>query len=244
MPTLRWNHAALLAMGMVASCAGSLDPVTVDIGVHRVSFVIPEGWQRYDHGREQRLETSDGDIVLTDLGPVTADGFRPVIDVARVHLRSNRRDDARQILEDLLRAPSIEATVLPSAIAESLDRFRTGRPTAEVEASLDTILVEVDRLSTPDLSALASTSLTGFDHGPRRDVEREEIRNVDGRQARQIITWQRLTHDHRRWHLWMINRGHLLVIRTTMGRDRVLGPAFETVVGSLSFVGPDAYRTP
>ena len=234
----------MLAMGMVVGCAGSLDPVTVDIGVHRVSFVIPEGWQHYDHGREQRLETSDGDIVLTDLGPVTADGYRPVIAAAREHLRSDRREDARQILEDLRRAPSIDATDLPSAIGESLDRFRTGQSTAEVEASFDTLLAEVDRLSTPDLMSLATASLAGFDHGPRRDVEREELRNVDGRQAGQVITWQRLTHDHRRWHLWIVNRGHLLVIRTTLGRDRVLGPAFETVVGSLRFVGPDAHRTP
>ena len=243
MPTLTRVQAVVLAMGMAVGCGGPPDPVTVEVGVHRISIVIPDGWHRYDHGREQRLETSDGDIVLTDLGPVTAVGYRPVIAAAREHLREGRREDARQTLEDLRRAPSIDAEDLWSAIDRSLDLCRTGRSTADVEASLDAILAEADRRSEPDLSSLASASLAAFDHGPRRDIEREERRVLDGREARQIVTWQRLTHDHRRWHLCVVDRGHLLVIRTTSGSDAALGPAFDTVVRSLTFAETGLHGT-
>ena len=66
---------------------------------------------------------------------------------------------------------------------------------------------------------------------------------LDGREAHRILTWQRLTHDGRRRHVFVVNRGNLLVIRTAMGRDEVLGSAFDSVVRSLVFVEPEAQST-
>jgi hypothetical protein len=82
---------------------------------------------------------------------------------------------------------------------------------------------------------LAHEALAELDHNERRDIERESRLRLDGRDALQINTWQRLTHDLRRRHVFVVNRGHLLVIRTDMGRDEVLGPAFDELVRSFSF---------
>jgi len=241
MPPLRAGAASVLLAGMVMGCGGAPDPVTVDIGAHRVSFVVPEGWQHYDHGREQRLETSDGDIVLTDLGPVAAEGYRTVLVAVRELMRKGQREDAQVALRGLSRAPMIDDAGLRSALDGGLDAIRDDRPFREVEAALASVLDRLDRFPEHDLVSLATASLAGFDHGPRRDIEREERLILDDRDARRILTWQRLTHDHRRRHVFVVNRGHLLVIRTDMGLDTVLGPAFDSVVGSLVFVEPDAH---
>ena len=232
--------SALLA-GLVIGCGSAPDRVTVDVGVHRVSFIVPDGWQHYDHGREQRLETSNGDIVLTDLGPVTSAGYRTVVLEARELYRKGQREDAEQLLRTLAGGLLINDPELPSTLEESLDAVRVDRPAVEVETAFVTVLAALDRLQEPDLASLARASLAEFDHGPRRDIEREERWILDGRAARSIVTWQRLTHDHRRWHVFVVNRGNLLVVRTDMGLDTVLGPAFDAVVRSLMIVEPDAH---
>lgn len=175
---MRATAGAVAVVGLALACGvPPPEPVTVEIGVHRVSFIVPEGWQHYDHGREHRLETSAGDLVLTDLGPLVADGSRTGV------------------------------------------------------------------LETGDLAELAMAALDDLDHGPRRDIESRGRLLLDGREAHRIFTWQRLTHDGRRRHVFIVNRGNLLVIRTEMGRDEVLGPAFDTVVRSLVFVDPELQLT-
>jgi hypothetical protein len=226
---------------MVIGCAGAPVPVTVDVGVHRVSFIVPEGWQHYDHGREQRLETSDGDIVLTDLGPVAAEGYRPVVLRARELYRKGQREDAKQLLRTLSRGPRINNAEIRSALDENFKVVWVDRPAQEVEEALSTVLAKLEQLPEPDLDFLATAFLADFGHGPRRDIERQQRRNLDGRAAREIVTWERLTHDHRRWHVFVVNRGNLLVVRTDLGPAATLGSAYDTVVRSLVFVEPGAH---
>ncbi len=242
MHPLRAGAAAALLAGMAIGCGGASDPVvTVDVGVHRVSFIVPDGWQHYDHGREQRLETNDGDIVVTDLGPVAAEGFRTLVLEAREFYRAGRRENAQQVLETLGRGPGGANAELRSALDDELGVDWVDRPASEVEAALTTVLGRLDQLPEPDLASLATTSLAELGHGQRRDIESEERRTLDGRAARRIVTWQRLTHDHRRWHVFVVNRGNLFVVRTDMGLDSILGPAFDSVVRSLVFVEPDPH---
>lgn len=239
MPPLRVGATSVLLAGMVIGCGGAPDPVTVDVGVHRVSFTVPEGWQHYDHGREQRLETSDGDIVLTDLGPVAAHGYRTVVLRARELYRKGQSEDTKQLLWTLGRGPRINNAEIRSALDDNLNVISADRPALEVEEAFDTLLGRFEHLAEPDLASLATVFLAEFDHGPRRDIERAEGRILHGRAARRIVTWQRLTHDHRRWHVFVINQGNLFVVRTDLGLDTVVGPAFDTVVRSLVFVEPD-----
>ena len=60
---------ALAALVALAACGGGQsEPVVTEIGVHRVGFVVPEGFVHYDHGREHRLERTEGDLVLSNYG--------------------------------------------------------------------------------------------------------------------------------------------------------------------------------
>ena len=230
---------AIAAAGLVLACSAPQEPVVVDIGVHRVSFIIPEGWQHYDHGREHRLETGEGDLVLTDLGPVAADGYRTVVLEARDLTRRGQPEEAAELLNGLTGGRVVENDVLRVELENCLDAVWRGRPTAATEAAFASLLDGLDRLPEPDLEVLALLALEDLDHGPRRAIERRERLILDGREAHRILTWQRLTHNGRLRHVFVVNRGNLLVIRTTMGRDEVLGPAFDTVVRSLVFVEPE-----
>jgi hypothetical protein len=233
----------IAAAGLALACGGPPESVVVDIGVHRVSFIIPEGWQHYHHGREHRLETGDGDLVLTDLGPVAADGYRSVILEARDLTRRGQREEANQLLNGLAEGRAVDDDALRVDLETCLEAVRSDRPPATTEAAFASLLDRLDGLPEPDLAALASVALADLGHGPRRDIERRERLILDGREAHRILTWQRLTHDGRLRHVFVVNRGNLLVIRTAMGRDEVLGPAFDTVVRSLVFFEPEAQST-
>lgn len=228
----------LLTIVALACGGGAPDPVVATIGVHNVSFVVPEGWQHYDHGREQRLETGDGDIILTDLGPVTAQGYEMVVVDARDRYRRGHREDAKQALETIEQSKWIDDTDTKEMLSREIAAILQDR---QVEQAFTALGVQLERLPQPDLSSLANRALLDLNHGPRRDIEREEKPLVDGRDARRIVTWQRMTHDHRRWHVFVVNNGSLLVIRTSVGLEEILGPAFATVVGSLTFLEPEAH---
>jgi len=240
---LRAGVGAAVVAGLVLACGGAPEPVTVDIGVHRVSLVVPGGWQHYDHGREHRLETGEGDLILTDLGPVAADGYRTVILEALDLTRKGQREEAKQLLNRLTGGDAVGDEALRAALDECLDAIWREESPATAEAAFDSLLDQLDGFPEPDLATLASVALLDFDHGPRRDIERQGRLILDGREAHKILTWQRLTHNARRRHVFVVNRGNLLVIRTAMGSDDVLGPAFDAVVRSVDFVEPEAQST-
>ncbi len=233
----------VVVAGLVLACGSAPEPVTVDIGVHRISLIVPDDWQHYDHGPEHRLETGEGDLVLTDLGPVAAGGFCTVIIEARDLARRGQREEAKQLLNRLAGGNKVGDDALRAALEECLDAVWRDESPATVEAAFASLLEEFDRLPEPDLATLASVALADFDHGPRRDIELQGRLILDGKEAYRILTWQRLTHDGRRRHVFVVNRGNLLVIRTAMGPDEVLGPAFDAVVRSVVFVEPEAQST-
>ncbi len=230
----------LAILAMLAGCGGRApDPVVVEIGVHRVTFVVPDGFVHYDHGREHRLERTEGDLVLTDLGPATTDGYRAAVLEARDLWRRGQSDDAASLLRDLGLWRAVPDERQREELSQAVHTAAIGSPTSRAEDAFDTLLAHVDALPPPDLDVLADAALGDLDHGPRRDIERREKLRVDGRDARRILTWQRLTHDSRRRHVFVLNRGHLLVIRSDVGRDEVLGPALDELVRSFSFAPTD-----
>jgi hypothetical protein len=228
--------ALLVPLVLVSGCArGTTGPVVVRVGVHSVSFDVPRGWQHYDHGREQRLESTDGDIVISDLGPVATAGFRRVTVEARELYRRGQSEDGKEKLRGL----GVSRIVLEPdrrSLTAGVDEVLRARSDHEIELAFESLLARISRLSPPNLEQLARNRLGAFGHGPRRDLKVEEKLRVDGREARRIVTWQRLTHDHRRHHVFIVDRGNLLVLRTDVGVDHVLEPVFDSVVRSLRFV--------
>jgi hypothetical protein len=228
-------HTALVVATLVGCGPAVPPPVTVQVGVHRVSFAVPDGFVHYDHGREQRLERTEGDLVITDLGPVTTDGYRRVIDEARGLSRAGQPDDAATLLRDLRLWTVFSDDETTREVLQTVDRIANSRSETEVETAFDSLEGLVGGLPPPVLRELAYRALDDLDHDDRRDIEREARLHLGGRDALQITTWQRLTHDLRRRHIFVLDRGNLLVIRTDMGRDEVLGPAFEELRRSFSF---------
>jgi hypothetical protein len=230
-------RALVVLLGAVLAGCGADEPqpVTAQVGLHQVSFAVPEGFAHYDHGREHRLERTEGDLVITDLGPVTADGFGRVIAEARELSEAGRRDDAATLLRELRLWQVLTSDQNTRDALQAVDRIANSRSEAEVDAAYDRLEVLVGGLPPPVLRNLASDVLADLGHDERRDIERESKLRLDGRDALQISTWQRLTHDLRRRHVFVVNRGHLLVIRTDMGRDEVLGPAFDELIRSFAF---------
>jgi hypothetical protein len=232
---IRGSLAPAAFVALAACGGGQSEPVVADIGIHRVRFVVPDGFAHYDHGREHRLERTEGDLVLTELGPATADGYRRVALEARELSRRGRAEDARDLLRDLGLWRAIPDEETRRELSQAVHTIATGSPATRVDGAFDTLLALIDALPPADLDVLADAALDELDHGPRRDIERREKLRVGGREGRRILTWQRLTHDSRRRHVFVVNRGHLLVIRSDVGRDEVLGPAFDELVRSFSF---------
>lgn len=227
-----------LAAVLIAGCGAAGPPsVTVQVGAHRVSFVVPAGFVHYDHGREQRLECTDGDLVITDLGPVTADGYRRVIDEARGLFRAGQRDDAATLLRELRLWGVFPDDDNARDAQQAVNQIADSRSETEVGAAFDSLEAMVGGVPPPVLRDLAYRALADLGDDERRDIEREAALRLDGLDALQVSTWQRLTHDLRRRHTFVVNRGNLLVIRTDVGRDEILEPAYETLIRSFHFVG-------
>ena len=72
------NIAAITVawLGILAGgCTGEApEPLTLDVGAHRVVFEAPEGWQLIDRGAEQFFKRDFDQIFLNDAGAVTVDG--------------------------------------------------------------------------------------------------------------------------------------------------------------------------
>ena len=58
---------------------------------------------------------------------------------------------------------------------------------------------------------------------------------LDGRPARLLRTWTRLTHQAPERYAFVVNDGNLLGVETSGDRREASAAAFDTIVGSLRF---------
>lgn len=218
-------------------------PVEVRVGVHEVRVAVPTGWQHQDHGREQRFENGMEQIFLSDLGPATREGFVREVRRARDLFRNHQEADAQTIMEALE----------PRRIFRSQDRWKSieqdwqrlaGRRREkkvhpqDVEGSYFEVLTQLDALDDADLETLANRALVELGHDSLRSVADQEVSSISGQPALRIATWDRLNHLGRRNHLFVLSEGNLLCLRTGLGRDEVLEPAFESLAVNLALRVP------
>jgi hypothetical protein len=235
--------AALLTAALLAAgCAGpGSEPPALKVGVHVVRLGVPEGWQHVDHGREQRFERELNQISLADMGPATAEGFRREILHSRELFRAGQHMDARTVLGALRLRPSFPSERRWSAFVSAWytlrDVGREDRPldTGAIERAYADVLAEIDALPRTDIATLAELVLEELGHDERYDIALEEARAIDGRDALLIDTWDRLSHDLRKRHLFILNNGNLLVARMELGRFAESVEAFDALTGSLRF---------
>lgn len=244
MRTLTSGQSLLLLGSLLFAGACSTSPtepesLALNIGVHRVQLIVPPGWQHIDHGREHRFEHGQSRVSLADMGPATRDAFLREIDHARDLFRRGQQEDARALLSELRPRPLFPSeqrwSTFQAAWREIRRKNRAGRPldAETVERSYAEVLAEIDSLPQPDMGTLAEAALESLGHDERYDIALEEARAIDGHEALLVDTWDRLSHDHRRRHLFVLDEGNLLVARMEMGRFEEMAAAFDALVASI-----------
>jgi len=235
--------SAVIGLSVVAfSCAEPAPELaSMTIGVHEVAVELPIGWEHLDHGREQRFEESGAQISLADFGPITSDGFVREIGKARELYRTGQLEDARSLVNGLPLRAAFPNTARWATFETPWNVIRrAGLPaypasSRSIEEAYTEALVEVRTLPSPSLRSLALATLAELGHNERRDIAHEEAIAVDGRAALSIDTWDRLSHTGRRRHLFVLNEGNLLVLRTETGYFPEMEEAFASIAASLGF---------
>ena len=239
------NIAAITVAWLGILAGGCTDeapePLTLDVGAHRVIFEAPEGWQLIDRGAEQFFKRDLDQIFLNDAGAVTVDGFRREVERARDVFRGGDLEQANDILNDLRWRSAFPSVDRWKAFAESLNRARGLGDRRQhhdpdvVESAYTELLVQLAALPERDIATLAMEVLADFEPIDRRTVRDESPAVIDGRQAWQIDTWDRLNHIQPMRYVFVIDEGRFLVIRTGLGQLPDIEPPFEAVVTSLRF---------
>jgi hypothetical protein len=240
MSTLSARHLGIvLGCAIAAACGGgeSTPPDRLVLGVHQVGLRVPEGWEHLHHGLEHRFHRGLLQLSLADVGPVTRDAYLREIEHAQALFQHGQVEDARAHLDRLdvrSRFPGSHG----SEFSRAWDRARDGGlnrrlGVSEVEAAYDEVLRQVEGLAPEGMGKLVERSLPKLDHGPQRDVAEEHPLIVDGRPGVRIETWDRLSHDHRKSYVFVLNEGNLLVARMELGRHAELQAAFDELVESL-----------
>jgi hypothetical protein len=228
-------------------------PTIVDVGIHRIGFVVPPGWLHADHGMEQLFEQGMAHIRLDDLGPVTPEGFAETLREALGLFEQNQWEDARTLLVSTnprrffaseKRWKSVQADWKSitwirreEALVGSLGPV-DGEVDWEVRGAFHNLLVQVSALRRPDLSELAENALFELGHGAQRSIASEEAFAVSGKPALRIETWDRLSHLGRQSYLFVLSEGRLLCLWTQLGSMETVDPAFESLVTSLTIEPP------
>jgi hypothetical protein len=206
------------------------------VGVHRLTFEVPDGWQHFDHGREQRFERGILQMSITDLGPVDGPAYARVIEGARELWRRGRWEDAHAVLAHLRPWEMFGSEAAWRSFRSAWNVVsRDGSPAAEVEEAYREVLSQISARPRLDLETLADAALAELGHDERRSVAGRRRVAIDGREALRVDTWDRLSHQYQSRHLFVMNEGHLLVARTELGGFSEMEGALDTLTGSLAF---------
>ena len=234
---------AVAGMGfLLGGCAGEApEPLTLDVGAHRVVFEAPEGWQLFDRGAEQFFKRDLDQIFLNDAGAVTVDGFRREVERARDVFRGGNLEQANDVLNAVRWRSSFPSKDRWDTFYASLTRARglgSGREHYDpfnVESAYKEILVQLDTLPQRDIETLAMEALAEFEPVDRRTVRTQNPMIIDGRQAWLIETWDRLNHVGLARYIFVLDNGRFLVIRSGLGQFSNIEPDFEAITASLHF---------
>ncbi len=225
-----------LALGLASNCARPV-PHEVEVGHHRVRFVLPVGWEHLDHGRQQLFRQGEAQIPLVDLGPATREGMLHELHAARNLWLAGRRRDAFERVREL-RSPALrfapwqrrlefwtpwtDATYSP----ETAD-------SAAIGPAFDALIQSTHALpdETPDLLLAYVDALTTDRLG--REVHSRKRVTLHDSDWMDVETWSRVSHMSRSRTAFVVNDGYLLVLAMDRGLYEQTRPAFEQLLASL-----------
>lgn len=86
--------AGILFLVLAAGCGEPPPPTALQVGSHRISVVMPRGWEHLNYGGEHQLRRGFDRISLADMGQIGG-GIDVAVDVALGDLREDgRREEA------------------------------------------------------------------------------------------------------------------------------------------------------
>jgi len=235
--------ALALALASVPGCSSpKSNAVEVEIGHHRVRLVVPEGWERLDHGRQQLFRDAEAQISLVDLGPATRDAMVSELRAAQTLWLAGRRKDAFQKIRSL-RSPSLR-------FAPSEQRADFWKPWTDVTYIPDAAdsgaigpaleaLIEGTAMFepvTPERMVMY-VLMIGADVR-RREVGQKEQRTIHGAEWTVVEIWDRVSHLDRARVAFLVNNGYLLVLGIDRGVFEQTGKDFDALLSSIE-VAPD-----
>ena len=241
------NAAALIAIATSVVAGGCAEeppePLSLQVGAHRIAFDAPQGWQRIDRGAEQFFKRELDQIFLNDAGPVTVEGFRQEVERAREVFRGGSLEQANDILNAIHWRSAFpskdrwDAFYASLSAARGLSSGRDHHDPFAVESAYKEVLVQLATLPDRDIETLAKEALAEFEPVDRRTIRAQSPMIVDGRQAWRIETWDRLNHTGLMRYIFVLDNGRFLVIRTGLGNFKKIEPSFEAMVASLLLRG-------
>jgi hypothetical protein len=233
--------ACLLATACARAPKTEVPPrISTEIGIHAVSFRVPEGWEHLNHGRQHRFQRDLSQISATDLGPVTPDGYMRELRRAHELFREHYLEDAFAHASGLdLRSEFADVSRRESFYEswwKALDGGRSTDSTRQgAEVAWQRVMAEVERLPARELTVIVEDRFPSIETAAHREIAEREPMEIEGRPALRVETRDRLSHDHRQSFLFVLNEGNLFVLRMELGPYANLKPAFETLAGSLAF---------
>ncbi len=251
MRTLRARGAVLiLAVLLPAACTPAPEPrhpVRFTVGLHDISLLEPEGWEHLDHGLEHRFHKGRNSISVADIGPVTRDGYLREMNRALALFREERLEDASAYISSL---PLRSVLFSPRQWDEVSDAWyiavdgglRKPVTTNDVELAYRDLLDMVASRETEPLPILVERIMPELYFGAHREIAEQVEVVINDRPAVRLETWDRLSHDHRRGFLLVLDHDNLLVVRMELGVYEEMKPVFDALVASLS-LKPDQGST-
>ncbi len=245
------GRAALLVAGLAGllpGCGAQESSRELAVGAHQVRVRIPAGWEVVDQGRQILIRRASAELVLKDLGPAGPPGIRREVERAQDLWRAGHGSEARWRMANVPVPREVFPTLADRqrfwAAWSRVSNARADRPYEDVQPAFAVILANIDVMPARPLPLLVDAGLAELGHDQRRDVKARRPMTVDGHEALDVETWNRLSHQNPERLMFVENDGYLLVLRTGQSADRETVRAFESVLDRLQFLaGPPADRT-
>ena len=234
----------MLIVAIVGACGDETEPtppIEIAVGTHRISLLVPEGWQHQDRGRSHRFEQGSAFLIVSDLGPATRDGLVTALRQSRALYDAGQREDASVVLTEIDPHWFFTTRDRWDAVEPAWQALATRNMAAPpeprvVQSAYRFVLAQAEALLDPDFAAISHTYLGDLGHTSQRDIAREIATSVSGRPALRIETWDRLTHLWKRQYLFVMSDGRLLCLRTELGDTAALDAAFEALTASMAYL--------